>query len=426
MLINVFLHELKHKIIKKVNMVTNLNQGGRAVESLETVLEKMPLLEKNLLNDLLNNVYDIMVLLDTNWRILWANEKLNQIGDIDLDSIQGKYCYKAWFDKEKPCVGCHLKQVVETGETKGTEYKFIGQRVYAVKSFLLKDTHDSVVAVILFGLDITEQVILNNENNYKKVRDIFFTNLSHELRTPVNLISTTLQLLNKKHQSMELSDKVDQMHRKYIGIIEKNNNRMIKIINNLLDITSVRFGTFQLEPIEDDIVGFLEGIVESVKEYIKDKRIIKFETQLEWIKVVYDPYVIKRIILNLFSNSIKFTGPGDEILVRFEVEQNNYQIVVKDNGLGITEEKLAEIFQPLNKGDLSLNRKTEGSGMGLTIVQLFVRLLEGELDIKSSPGAGTELILKFPFKSDLLEKGNNKVKINPMDNVDIELSDIYL
>ncbi len=272
-----------------------------------------------------------------------------------------------------------------------------------------------------------KQKQLQEAIEYEKLKSDFFSNLSHEFKTPVNLIFSTIQLLELEFRRERPEGEYSIIRR--FRILKQNCNRMIRLINNLIDVTKMDSGYFQLELKNCNIVNVIEDITLSVAEYIENKDIsLVFDTDMEEKYLMVDPNAIERIMLNLLSNAVKFSRPNNEIYVHIHDAVEHVVISVKDRGIGIPSDKLELIFDRFRQVDKSLTRTHEGSGIGLSLVKSLVVLHDGEINVSSEYGEGTEFIIVLPVKkSDNLEDGydSSLVKNRRIETINIEFSDIY-
>jgi signal transduction histidine kinase len=212
--------------------------------------------------------------------------------------------------------------------------------------------------------------------------------------------------------------------------MKQNCYRLLRLVNNLIDITKIDAGYFQIYETNNNIISLIEDITLSVADYIESKGLsLTFDTDIEEKIIACDPDKIERIVLNLLSNAVKFTQPGGEIMVIVEDGTENICIRVKDSGRGIPEDKLNSIFERFVQVDKSLTRDHEGSGIGLSIVKTLVELHGGTVYAKSMEGHGTGIIIHIPCK--LVEKTgsqthySNSIEKNNIEKINIEFSDIY-
>jgi signal transduction histidine kinase len=178
------------------------------------------------------------------------------------------------------------------------------------------------------------------------------------------------------------------------------------------------------------IIEVVENITLSTAEYIQSKsRTIVFDTDVEEKIMAFDEEKMERILLNLISNATKFTKPGDTIEVSVYDKNDHIIISVKDNGRGIPEEMLSQIFQRFKQVDNLLSRSHEGSGIGLAIVKSLVEMHEGTIDVKSTYTEGTEFIISLPFRSisnkDSKDSKKDYTAQTNVEKIQIEFSDIY-
>ncbi|MPM79767.1 Sensor protein kinase WalK [bioreactor metagenome] len=218
---------------------------------------------------------------------------------------------------------------------------------------------------------------------------------------------------------------------KYIKMMKQNCYRLLRLINNLIDITKIDNDYFNIDESNHDIINLIENITLSVADYIENKGIsITFDTDVEEKVIAYDPEKIERIMLNLLSNAVKFTPKDGNILVKIEDNTSDICIRVKDTGRGIPDNKLNSIFERFVQVDKSLTRNHEGSGIGLSLVKSLVELHGGRISVTSKEGQGTEFIIHIPCKlvesQDYVKKDfDDPIYKDCIEKINIEFSDIY-
>jgi signal transduction histidine kinase len=259
-----------------------------------------------------------------------------------------------------------------------------------------------------------------------EMKDEFLSLVSHEFRTPLNVISSAIQALSYIYSS-ELPYKAKQ----YLSMIRQNTFRQLRLVNNLLDITRANAGHIKVSKKNIDIVFLTKAIVESVHTFSAQKTIdIKFITLLEEKVIAIDEEKYERILLNLLSNAIKFTPEGKSITVTLGSIENQICVEVKDNGIGIPSNKLDIIFERFGQVDSSLSRQAEGTGIGLSLVKKFTEALEGSISVKSETGKGSTFTILLPGET-IIEENSKKEVGDLLDNrlvqtTRVEFSDIYL
>lgn len=367
------------------------------------------------------------------------------IGISDDDTI--KYVNKSTLDmfnyKEEELIGENLNKIInsckdiEFSDT-NSKYTFVGIDSIGNEIELLSvcndinEENDANLKKIIISKDLTEEKKyekLNFEYNkikaYENAKNEFFANLSHELRTPINVISSTLQLLNKSKKSNIY--KFINFYDKYENALGTNCYRMLRLVNNLIDITKIDVGAIEPRFVNTNIVELIENISLSIIPYAKEKNInMIFDTDIEELIIRCDMEKIEKIILNLLSNSIKFSERDKTILVNITSNKEWVKVTVQDEGRGIPESMKDFIFDRFVQVDKSLNRKTEGSGIGLSIVKALVDMHEGNISVSSEINKGSTFDVYLPNK--MLEgKGITSFDEFNIDTkkIELELSDIY-
>ena len=301
---------------------------------------------------------------------------------------------------------------------------------------LLIGLYIEVIRRIKEGIKLNNKVSCFDELKikYKEIKEIekaksqFFANLSHEIKTPINIIYSCIQLLevNKINGEKALSD----AYNKYDNTLKQNCYRLLRLVNNLVDMTKIDSGYMKLIFINCEIVSLVEDITLSIIPYVESKNInIVFDTYIEELEIRCDPESMERVILNLLSNAIKFTNNDGNISVIVEADDKYVFIRVKDDGIGISKDIREDIFNRFVQEDKSLNRKNEGSGIGLALVKSLVELHDGEVYLEDV-SEGSEFVVKLP-NIKINEEVNNHNRVMEVESkplvqkINIEFSDIY-
>lgn len=255
------------------------------------------------------------------------------------------------------------------------------------------------------------------------IKDEFYSNISHELRTPINVINSALQLNNL----MLKENRIDSMV-KNNKVVRQNCLRLIRTINNFIDTNRISEGFLEASKKVYNIVSIVENVVLASSEYmLLSGTSLVFDTELEDIYVECDIDHIERIMLNILSNSLKYGELQGNIDVEIKSINNEVSISVKNDAPRIPEEKKKVIFEKFTKLDSSLARASEGSGLGLYLSKELVGLNGGYIEMNSDSEIGNVFDIRFPIKG--LE---GEFQIDMEDNghilkekVNIEFSDIY-
>lgn len=269
--------------------------------------------------------------------------------------------------------------------------------------------------------DITKNK--KDANELENIRLEFFANLSHELRTPINLIMSALQIINLK-----LDDDIEPNFKKYLNIIHKNGFKLLRLVNNLIDITKLDAGSLEYKIKNHNIITFVENICMLSTKYTDKKGIrLIFDTDVEEKIIGFDSNHMERIILNILSNSIKFNKDGGSIEVSISTKEN-IEIKIKDTGRGISKGKLDKLFVRYNHVNQNDRQEMEGSGIGLSLVKALLEIQDGTINITSTENVGTEIIITLPNRVVESKPDNiNEVEYNGMtqlNKMEVEFSDI--
>jgi len=255
----------------------------------------------------------------------------------------------------------------------------------------------------------------------------FIANISHELKTPLNVIFSAVQLFQMYCHNGSLEERRETII-KYLDSMKLNSYRLSRLINNIVDSSKIQAGFFEINLSNNNIVKVVEEIVTSVISFTDSKGLnIIFDTNIEEKIIACDPEKIERIVLNLISNAIKFSDEGDEIFVVVNDKNEFVEISVKDNGIGIEEKNLDMIFDRFKQVDKSLSRNAEGTGIGLNLVKLIVELHGGSIYAESEFGKGSKFTVMLPSEKILQENMLYSSKVGSRnESIRVELSDIYL
>lgn len=372
------------------------------------------------------NLYGGIKHINSNWSktLGWTEDELLSMNILDIVHPDNKNEYKNILNGLKDDSGCMVSKLI----CKDGSYKWIELNYKIIRA------EDKF---IITAKDISEQrkqederKLLEEAIQMESLKNEFFANISHEFRTPLNIILGTMQLMQRNVEKNKISWDSSLNLKDHINYIKQNSYRLLRLVNNLIDITCIDSGYYQLQLGNYNIVDIVENITLSVAQYTKDQGVnLIFDTDSEEKIIACDPDKIERIVLNLLSNAIKYTDKDGYIYVDLQVENNKVKVSVKDSGVGISKDKLDIIFDRFKKIDNNLNRKCEGSGIGLSLVKSLVELQNGNIYVNSELGLGSEFTFELP---DILAKDNSKIildrdisKVTQIEKCNIEFSDIY-
>lgn len=237
-----------------------------------------------------------------------------------------------------------------------------------------------------------------HELDMMKIR--FFTNISHEFRTPLTLILTPMGRIMKQTEN--------ESQKKQLQLVQRNAMRLLHLVNQLLDFRKLEVQEIKLNPSRGDIIKFIRDVVDSFTD-IADKKNIHFtlETSVESLTTSFDPDKLERILFNLLSNAFKFTPENGTITISLDMqpEENDqenayFRIRVEDNGIGIPQDKQDHIFERFFQHNTTLSNGGPGSGIGLSITKEFVRLHQGTITVQSEPERGSCFTVLLPVQTE--------------------------
>ena len=425
---------------KPYNLINyDLNVAGNKLKQFEDILFS----NEQCFNMIINNSDSAIFVVSDN-KFVFANKKTAELlGSENAEDIIGLNIENIMVDEfRKSAYGRINNAIFNRGSVPFTQSKLLrldGQiiDIEVTNSFCMYNEKPS--AMIMFRditsrkqIQLLENSILENKKVISKTTELnkmmieFFSNISHELKTPLNVLLGAVQILslsaNNEHNSL-----IESSSNKYLKTMKQNCYRLVRLVNNLIDISKFDSGYFKLNLHNHNVVTVVEDITLSVADYAKNKGIdLIFDTDIEEKEMAIDLDKIERIILNLLSNSIKFTDKGGQILVSLIDKDNKIQISIKDTGVGIPKDKLDVIFERFGQVDKTLARNREGSGIGLSLVKSIVDMHDGTIKVLSEFGNGSEFIIELPVR--LVEEeqvSDGRLYESKVEKINIEFADIY-
>lgn len=388
--------ELNNRITNEKYMKLLLDIATDFYGVLDIDKEKKQFRIRDMYNKKMNNdeIINIIKNLD------YTNNIAKIVGEINGKTVKSRLCY--------------IKD-------KYNEDRFIEFRWYVIND----------KQVILTAKDKTIEKQLSDYNKelqknigLENMKSQYFANLSHEFKTPMNIIISTCQLIKSSH----INDR--KSFDKYISAMKQNSYRLSRLINNLIDARKIKSGYYNLNRGNYNIVSIIKDLVASMKEYVLSKE-RKFLLESSWdeIMVFCDPEMIERIMMNLISNAVKYTNKDNYIKINIDRDDNNVVITVSNNGVKLDKESAEIIFNRFVRADNVFSRRCEGSGIGLYIVKSLVKLHGGNIWVDVSEEGKTKFIFSIPIKNSNIESSDkNEVSSNILgkeERCNIEFSDIY-
>jgi len=276
------------------------------------------------------------------------------------------------------------------------------------KLMLKEENHAEIYTLISNMInELQESQKATDEAN--KIKTLFLSNMSHEIRTPITGIVGFTDFLS--------SSKLDMEQREFVDIIRKSSEDLLTVVNNILDVSNLENGEMKLSKKVFNIVDEFEKLVNVYAFDAIEKEIdfyVWIDPELNSLLLKSDIEKIKQIVMNLISNAIKFTDKGGsvELLVQkvnISDKSVDIEFIIKDNGIGIDEEHKKMVFKLFNQADSSNTRAYKGIGLGLTIANSLVKLLEGNLSLESEENRGSTFSFTLNLQQEKSSKGINEI-----------------
>lgn len=374
------------------------------LEDVEEEKEKTALVARDLEKFKLavDNVYSHIVITDKDGVCIYANKSVERITGFSIKEVLGQkvgtkknwgglmddeFYHKLWRTikvEKKPFSG-----EVKNKRKNGEEYDS-----FAIISPIL-DEHGHVKFFVGIERDITQEKMID------RAKSEFVSLASHQLRTPLSTINWYAEIL-----LAEDAGKLNKEQKEYLKEVYKGNQRMVDLVNALLNVSRIELGTLAVEPEATDLVDLAESVLNEIKPQI-DKRkqnvVKKFGKNIP--KIVLDPKLMRIVFQNYISNAMKYTPEKGKIEVAITKKGKEVLISVKDNGMGIPKNQQDKIFSKLFRADNVREKETDGTGLGLYIVKSVIEQFGGKVWFESVENKGTTFYASIPIEGVKAKEG---------------------
>lgn len=350
-----------------------------------------------LMDTILSNVFVEITVKDifNGFRYIYFNKAAEEFTGVKAEDILGKTDFELFPDSRRAHeirtedyhtikTGRMVKEMVEYEKPNGEV------RIVNIVRLLITNPDPGASPLLLIMLnDITEQrqdqLALMKVQEADKMKNAFIANMSHEIRTPLNAIVGFAHLVTETTNASE--------QREYFSIINKNCDLLLKLINDILDLSKIESGRLNYNVSEVELRDICQEayVVQSLK-MTSDVALLYNSVAMPSVRLWIDPHRVEQVLLNLLSNAIKFTSKGF-ISLFYEVEDMFVRVSVMDTGIGISEEKLESVFERFVK----LDDFYQGAGLGLPICKMIVEQLGGEIGVRSELGKGSTFWFTLPL-----------------------------
>ena len=397
--------KIKNKVIITLTDITELLEKQDELKEVSEILEQY----KKAVDELL-----IVSKTDTKGIITYVNKNFCDISGYSKDELIGKpydivrhpdmpqEVFKDMWESIKS--GKIWRGIIKNRKKDGGEY-WVDTGIMPIKN-----SKGEIIEYIALENDITEIIKAKEKAQMaERAKGMFLATVSHEIRTPLNAILGFTQLLDKK-------ENLDEESKKYISIINSSASTLLKIINDILDLSKIESEGISIEIKEFDPNKVFFDLASLFLAKAKEKN-INYKIEIDKLPncIRSDEHRIKQVLANLIGNAIKFTKEGGEVIVNIKVLQEDEKKVkirfsVKDSGIGIPKDKQKEIFKAFTQADGSIAREFGGTGLGLTISSKIVEKLGGKIELISEVGKGSEFYFVLEFEKCNQVKTTHKEK----------------
>ncbi|MCB0395783.1 MAG: response regulator [Flavobacteriales bacterium] len=351
-----------------------------------------------------------IMIADADGTIRWVNAAFKRISGYSLENVKGthgeilRHGKSTGLDPRHP----YFKRMIKTRRSVSYECKNFaksGKEYWTLTTItpVLNDK-DEIEGIVAMDSDVTEKkkaekALLKAKKiaeSSAKAREMFLANMSHEIRTPMNAIMGIIQLLRETS--------INSQQNYYLKSMEFAGENLMRIIDDVLDLSKIESGKLSIEEQGFDIVEMVRDLVNSVAYRAHEQGIeMKLDLDIDIPPVVVgDPVRINQILLNLVSNAIKFTHEGGvQLSVKVHSQDQDkclLRFMVADSGIGIPKEKQEQIFEEFEQAHKGNTRKYGGTGLGLSIVKRLTSMMDGRMKLQSKEGKGTTFTIDLPFR----------------------------
>lgn len=354
-----------------------------------------------------DSITEMISIHDKNFKITKVNKALANAFKIEPKELIGKTCYEVFHGAKQPCRNCPHVHSLKTKEPGSLELfePCLGIHLGVSTSPIL-DENGEVTSSVHVAKDITERKMAEenlrkaNEKlkEYNQLKDEFVSTASHELRTPLSIIMGAIRLVLD-----EIPGKIVEEQRDVLATAMESIKRLSRIVNSLLTISKIESGKLNLQKTVVNICELIKDTVSNYEPLAQENGLrLDFEVPQKSVDICLDPDKTKEVLINLISNSIKFTPEGGRIKVICTEQDKEVLVSVQDSGVGITKEDIPKLFDKFTQFDRKAGPGEKGTGLGLAIVKKLVEIHGGKIKVESEVGQGTIFNISLPLTTETL------------------------
>ena len=360
---------------------------------------------------LLQSMPDSVSLHDANGNALWVSDKTNYMFCLNAENQKDKGFLEAINPQDKLDVLKAFSDCSTSGKNQTVMFRcqFAGDDgKFEVSHFEVRISpypHKGEIVFLALARDVSAEAKrevqakqdIESAQNLSSTKSMFLSHMSHELRTPLNAIIGFSQMLMGEAAVIITDEKKTE----YAGLINQSASHLLKIINDILDISKIEAGKFQIIPevinLEDEVQASLK-LLAPIADEAGVSIAIKAMDNLP--NITADPRAIQQIVMNLIANAIKFSHRGDTITVLIERNRRKIELKIIDTGLGMEQDTLDKLGSSFFQAEQNTTKRFEGTGLGLSIVFGLIKLHNGQVSFESKQDSGTTVCVELPISNE--------------------------
>ena len=357
-----------------------------------------------------DSITDMISIHDGNFKITRVNRALANTFKIEPKELIGKTCYEVFHDAKEPCPNCPHIQTLKTKEPATLEFFEPRLGIHlGISTSPVFDENGEITSSVHIAKNITErkkaEERLRKANEklkeYNQLKDEFISTASHELRTPLSIIMGAIRLILD-----EIPGKIVEEQRDVLATAMENVQRLSRIVDSLLSISRIESGKLDLQKTVVNICELIKSTVSDYKDLAQEKALsLDCEVPEHSVDICLDPDKTKEVLINLISNSVKFTPEGGWVKVICTKQDGKVLVSVQDSGVGIAKEDIPKLFDKFTQFGRKAGPGEKGTGLGLAIAKKLVEMHGGKIEVESKVNKGTTFTIFLPLTTETKAEG---------------------